>query len=176
VFGGSTSILERPFGDGVLPLVQDPPEAWLHKQANFILGFLPEDVSPDEDLGYFLLPPIDEELGTPALIAGDIASAVTDRPETRALMRYLSQARSTRHWVESGSMIAPHRDARMEWYPDETSRGMARLLADADTVRFDASDMMPGGVGNEPFWAGMSDWIAGEDIDLILARLDEQRP
>ncbi|MFW5806899.1 MAG: ABC transporter substrate-binding protein [Spirochaetota bacterium] len=176
VLGGTNSILTVPFGDGINPLAEDPPEAWLHRQASFITGFFPEDTSLGDDMRYFYLPPIDDEQGRPVLTAGDIFSALTDTPETRAVMRYLSQGISTKEWVESGTMVAPHADAELDWYPDEWSRGYAEILADADTVRFDGSDLMPGEVGTGSFWTAMTNWVSGDDLDRVLQNIDESWP
>ena len=101
VLGGTNSILTVPFGDGVAPLEQNPPRAWLHRQASFIVNFFSEETTLGEDMRYFYLPPIDEEEGRPVLTAGDIFSPMTDTPETAAVMRYLSEGLSTKAWVEA---------------------------------------------------------------------------
>ena len=46
-------------------------------------------------------------------------------------------------------------------YPDETTRKIAKLAADADVFRYDASDVMPKEVGSGTFWTGMVDWLDG---------------
>ncbi|NBF40171.1 MAG: extracellular solute-binding protein [Spirochaetes bacterium] len=176
VLGGTDGILRTPFGDGALPLVENPPEAWLHRQGQFISNFVPPDVEAFEHMRYFYLPPIDEAHGSPVLIGGDIAAAVTDTPQTRAIMRYLTQGISTRGWVESGSMVSPHRSTDLDWYPDEFSRGYAMMLADADTIRFDASDMMPPEVGAGSFWRGMTEWTEGRDAAAVFRDIDETWP
>ncbi len=176
VLGGTNSILTTPFGDGTAPLEADPPRAWLHRQASFIAGFFGEDTKLGEDMRYFYLPPIDEEEGRPVLTAGDIMSPMSDTPETAAVMRYLAEGLSTKAWVESGTMVSPHNDADLSWYPDEWSRGYAEILQEADTVRFDASDLMPGQVGAGSFWTGMTDWVGGDDLDGVLRKIDNSWP
>lgn len=176
VLGGTNSILTVPFGDGVAPLEQDPPRAWLHRQASFIVNFFSEDTQLGEDMRYFYLPPIDEEEGRPVLTAGDIFSPMTDEPATAAVMRYLSEGLSTKAWVEAGAMVSPHNDADLDWYPDEWSRGYAEILQNADTVRFDASDLMPGQVGTGSFWTGMTNWVSGADLDTVLQNIDASWP
>jgi len=176
VLGGTNSILTVPFGDGTQPLEADPPRAWLHRQASFIVGFFNEDTELGEDIRYFYLPPIDEEEGRPVLTAGDILSPLTDDPATAAAMRYLSEGLSTKAWVESGTMVSPHNDAELDWYPTQWSRGYADILQNADTVRFDASDLMPGQVGTGSFWTGMTNWVAGDDVDTVLTNIDNSWP
>ena len=176
VLGGTNSILTVPFGDGTAPLEANPPRAWLHRQASFIAGFFGEETELGEDMRYFYLPPIDEEEGRPVLTAGDIMSPMTDKPETAAVMRYLSEGLSTKAWVEDGTMVSPHADAELSWYPNEWSRGYAEILQNADTVRFDASDLMPGQVGAGSFWTGMTNWVSGDDLDTVLQNIDNSWP
>ncbi len=176
VLGGRNSILTVPFGDAATPLVQDPPRALMHRQANFIVGFLPDDTTVGEEVDYFYLPGIDEEEGKPVLGAGDCLSAFTDKPETKAVMKYLTQGISTKAWLEAGGFISPHKDTPLDWYPTDVDRGYAEILQNADTFRFDASDLMPGQVGAGSFWKGMVDWVSGEDLDKVLTSIDESWP
>lgn len=176
VLGGTQSILTVPFGDATDPLFRDPPDAWLHRQASFITDFFPDDATVGEDVNFFYLPPIDEEQGKPVLGAGDIMAAFNDRPEVRAVMRYLATGQSIKQWVEAGGVVAPHKDAELDWYPTEANRRYAEILHDADTFRFDGSDMMPGEVGTGAFWNEMTNWIGGSDLDTVLENIDESWP
>lgn len=176
VRGGAQSILTVPFGDAPTPMFNDPPRAWLHRQASFIPAFFPEEVEVGEDVDYFYLPPIDEEQGRPVLGAGDLFSAMQDRPEVRAVMRWLATGESTRGWLEQGGFVSPHNDTPLDWYPSDVDRGYAEILQNATTFRFDASDLMPGQVGTGAFWTGMVDWVNGEDLDEVLSSIDEAWP
>ncbi len=176
VLGGTTSILTVPFGDAPNALFSDPPAAWLHRQASFIPAFFPDGVTVGEDVDFFYLPPIDAEQGSPVLTAGDVMGAMADRPEIRAVMRYLTTGESTRAWLESGGFVSPHEDTPLAWYPTDTDRRYAEILLDADTVRFDASDMMPGAVGTGSFWTGMVDYVSGDDLGSVLRSIDNSWP
>lgn len=176
VLGGVNSILTVPFGDAPNPLFRDPPRAYLHRQASFITDFFPEDAVVGENVDFFYLPPIDEEEGNPVLGAGDIFAAFEDRPEVGAVMRYLTTGRSIKPWVESGGVVAPHKDAKLSWYPTEANRRYAEILQNADTFRFDASDMMPGQVGAGAFWSQMVNWVNGKPLEETLQAIDESWP
>ncbi|TVQ40161.1 MAG: carbohydrate ABC transporter substrate-binding protein [Spirochaetaceae bacterium] len=177
VLGGTASILTVPFGDGANPVVTDPPRALMHRQASFITAFLPDGtaIGEDGDISYFYLPHIDPDMGDPVLVAGDIMSAMQDRPEVRAVMRYLTTGESTRGWLEQGGFVSPHLDADLSWYP-ELDRGYAEILMNADVVRFDASDLMPGAVGTGSFWTGMVDFVSGDSLDEVLPAIDASWP
>ncbi len=176
VRGGVNSILTVPFGDGVNPLFDDPPRAFLHRQASFITDFFPDDAVVGEDINFFYLPPIDEEEGRAVLGAGDIFAAFNDRPEIAAVMRYLTTGRSIKPWVESGGVVSPHKDAELSWYPTEANRRYAEILQNADTFRFDASDMMPGQIGSGAFWSEMTNWVNGKETEEALEAIDEAWP
>lgn len=176
VLGGTNSILTVPFGDGATALVQDPPKALMHRQASFITAFLPEGTDVGSDVDYFYLPPIDEEEGSPVLGAGDCFTAFTDKPETKAVMKYLTQGLSTKAWIEAGGFVSPHNDTPLDWYPTDLDRGYAEILQNADSFRFDASDLMPGQVGAGSFWKGMVDYVSGEDLESVMQDIDASWP
>lgn len=166
VYGGRKSISTTYFGDAVKPLFDNPPKAWLHRQAGFITSSFPEGLTP-EDYDWFPLPSIDEKYGQPALIAGDIYSMLNDRPEVRAVMEFFTTGESIKTWVQSGGVIAPMNDADAAWYSNEQERRMGEYLKTATTIRFDGSDLMPGSVGAGTFWKGMTDYVSN------TATLDE---
>jgi hypothetical protein len=101
---------------------------------------------------------------------------LTDTPQTRAIVRYLSQAISARVWVENGTYVSPHKSTDLDSYPDDFTRGYAEMLAEADTIRFDASDMMPPVVGAGSFWRGMTEWTEGRDARAVFREIDESWP
>ncbi len=173
VLGGTTGILTVPYGDGANPLLTDPPQALMHRQASLIEAYMPDGtkVGPEGDIDFFYLPHIDDAFGDPVLVTGEIMGAMQDRPEVRAVMRYLATGESTRGWLEQGGFVAPHRDVDFDWYPS-IDRRYAEILEAADTVRFDASTLMPGAVGTGTFWTGMVDWTHGESLDDVLPAID----
>jgi alpha-glucoside transport system substrate-binding protein len=177
VLGGTTSILTVPFGDSPLPLFDDPPGCFMHRQASFIVNFFPEDSVVGEDVDYFYLPPIDEaNYGKPVLGSGSILSLGKDTPAGRAAMEYLTTGESVKAEVEEGLFVAPQNDVPLDWYPTDALRGFAEILMNADTFRFDGSDLMPGAVGAGTFWTGIVEWVSGTDLDTVLANIDASWP
>jgi alpha-glucoside transport system substrate-binding protein len=176
VYGGTSAINTTSFSDAIDPLFETPPGCWLHRQANFIPIFFPDDAVIGVNVDYFQLPSIDPQYGNPVLIAGDIYSAFNDSPEIRNFVTYLTTGESVRMLVESGDVTSPHRDTSLDWYPTKVERGYARILMNADTIRFDGSDIMPTAVGAGTFWRGIVDYVYGVDLDTILAYIDASWP
>jgi alpha-glucoside transport system substrate-binding protein len=177
VYGGREAIASTAFGDAPVPMFDDPPKCYLHKQGNFITSFFPEGLKAGEDYGFFYLPGIDDAYGKPFLVAGDIYAMFTDRPEVRAVLDFFTRGESLKVWLGTGGALSPHNDAQLDWYGSDVERGIAALVADATSVRFDGSDLMPGAVGAGSFWKGMTDWISGTvDLDTALAEIDAAWP
>ncbi len=177
VYGGSEAIVTTFFGDAPTPMFEDPPKCWLHKQGNFITSFFPEGVQAGTDYGFFYLPGIDEAYGKPYLVAGDIMAMFNDRDEVRAVMEYFTMGEAVKEWLAAGGALSPHMDTDLDWYGDDIEKGIASLVADATSVRFDGSDLMPGEVGAGSFWTGMTDYFSGvADADTVLAEIDASWP
>ncbi|KPL73092.1 ABC transporter substrate-binding protein [Ornatilinea apprima] len=177
VYGGRASIVTTFFGDAPAPMFEDPAKCYFHKQGNFITSFFPAGVEAGVDYGFFYLPPIDEAYGKPVLVAGDIMAMFNDRPEVRAVMEFFTTGASVESWVRSGGAISPHLDSSLDWYSNDVDRGVAEIILNATSLRFDASDLMPGEVGAGSFWKGMTDWVSGTvDLDTALAEIDAAWP
>ena len=177
VYGGQEAIVTTFFGDAPTPMFEEPPKCWLHKQGNFITSFFPEGVVAGEDYGFFYLPGLDEAYGSPYLVAGDIMAQFNDRDEVRAVMEFFTKGEALKEWLAAGGALAPQMDTDLNWYGDEIEKGIAALVADATSVRFDGSDLMPGEVGAGSFWKGMTDYFSGTaDMDTVMAEIDASWP
>lgn len=176
VLGGTTGILTTNFGDAPLPLVDDPPSCILHRQASFIINFFPEDAEVGVDFDYFYLPPIDPAYGKPVLGSGSLLSMAIDNGATREVMNFLATPASVEVEVKDGLFVAPHNGVPLDWYPSDALRGFADILANAETFRFDGSDLMPGAVGAGSFWTGVTDYISGDDLSTVLQAIDASWP
>jgi alpha-glucoside transport system substrate-binding protein len=177
VYGGQAAIPTTGFGDAPAPMFETPPQCWLHRQGNFITSFFPEGKEAGVDYDFFYLPPIDEQYGKPVLGAGDIYAMFNDRPEVRAAIQYFSTGDSVKGWVEAGGAISPHNDSSLDWYADSVTRGVAEIILNADSFRFDASDLMPGAVGAGTFWKYMTDYVSGSvEMEDALQQIDDSWP
>ena len=176
VRGGPVGILTTPFGDASTALFDNPPGCYLHRQATFIEAFFPDSIDPNTDVNVFPLPAINADYGLPILIAGDVFAMINDTPEARALMKYLVTVEPHNIRAGFGSYISPHSQVELSRYPDTLTKLQAEILLNADVIRFDGSDMMPGEVGTGSFWTGMVDYIGGTDLDKVLFSIQESWP
>ena len=188
VYGGPTAINATFVGDAQNPMfAEGGPDCWLHKQAAWIPSFWPADESTDPptplyepgvDSSFFYLPPIDPEYGKPVLGGGDMLVMFEDRPEVRAVMEFFATPEAAEHWTQAGGFVSPNREVPQDWYTTYPSSGLAEILAEADALRFDASDTMVADVGVGTFWTGVVDWIAnnGEDTEAVLAEIEASWP
>ncbi|MHC1783198.1 MAG: ABC transporter substrate-binding protein [Anaerolineaceae bacterium] len=176
-YGGRAAIATTFFGDAPKPMFDDPAKCWLHKQGNFITSFFPEGKVAGTDYDFFYLPGVDDAYGKPVLVAGDIYALFNDRPETRAVIQYFSTGDSVKAWVQAGGAISPHKDSSLDWYNNDVDRGVAKIILEASSVRFDGSDLMPGAVGAGSFWKSMTDYVTeAVDLDTALKTIDESWP
>ena len=173
VQGGIVGAISTPFGDSPRGLFKDPPGCYLHRQANFIASFLPSEAVLGENIAVFPLPGIKKEFGNPILVAGDVFAMFNDTPEARALMEYLATPEPHEIWAKLGGFISPHQQVSLDVYPDEVTKQQAEILADAETIRFDGSDMMPSSVGTGTFWTGIIDFVGGDDADKVLTEIEK---
>lgn len=171
-YGGSTGTLATSFGDAPVPLFDDPPGAYLHRQASFITGFFPEGLVAGEDYDFFPFPPIDPQYGTPVLGGADLIVMFNDTPQARALVEYLAGPEPQEVWAAKGGFISPNKRVSLDAYPDELTRKMAKMVVEAEIFRFDASDLMPAAVGAGSFWTGTLDYVGGKDLDTVLGEIE----
>lgn len=176
VLGGPTGVIGTPFGDSPKPLFAPSPGCYLHRQANFIGEFLPEGLEPGVNVSVFPLPPMDLSQGSAVILGGIAFGAFNDTPEVRALINYLATPEPHQIWAGLGSYISPHQQVELTAYPDALTRKQAEILRNAEVLRFDGSDQMPGAVGAGTFWSGIVDYVAGQDAEQVLENIEASWP
>jgi hypothetical protein len=95
--------------------------------------FWPEGTQAGVDSSFFYLPPIDEQYGRPVLGGGDVFSAFNTRPETAALMEYLSlpEGAPTRQICEINQVYFIWESC---WARSRPARERLQLLHQSDVI------------------------------------------
>ena len=178
VLGGAADTPSISFGTAPLPMFEDPPGCWLHRQASFIIGAapFPENAKAGVDYDWFPLPPIDQE-GT--LYAGEYAVIGTNgnRPEVVDFLKQFSDEpiQCAQGADPASSRVSANINVGPDCYANQILSASAAVLVDAianDTGRFDASDMMPAEVGTGSFWTGMVTYMQ-DGPDSLQGVLDD---
>ena len=172
VSGGAGAVASTDFRDSPKGLFASPPQCMMHRQASFIPAFFPEGVEMGLDADFFYFPAYAEKgLGNPVLGAGTVWSITKDSTGAQALMTFLQSPIAHEVWMAQQGFLTPLKSVNTDLYATDTLKKMGEILLSADTFRFDASDLMPGGVGAGSFWTGMVDYAGGKPAADVAAEI-----
>jgi len=175
-YGGASYIASTNFQTPALGLHTEPAECWMHMQGSFVTNFFTDEVQADLDnqVGVFMLPPIDDSLPFTLEVGGDqfVVFDGHDRPEVRMFIEFLGTVESVQPWAELGGSLFPHLGQDFSWYPTEIEQTMVEAITSAPAARFDGSDNMTE-ARNKAFWAGVTDWVSGTStLEEALAEME----
>ena len=169
-YGGGTKAVATQFQLGGDPLFTSPPGCALFQQASFITGLGAfADKTAGTDYNAFPFPAFNADYATAVEGAGDLFGMFHATDGAKSLMKYLVTAEAQNIWVKRGGALSANKNA--DDYPDDISRIMGGMIANAEALVFDASDQMPSAM-NAAFWSHMVSLTSGsETIDEALAAL-----
>ena len=166
--GGAGAVASTDFRDSPDGLFAVPPRCYMHRQASFIPAFFPEDVEIGVDADFFYFPAFaGEDLGKPVLGAGTLWAVAKDSSATAALMHFLKTPLANEVWMAQTGFLSAHLGVNLDAYANDGLRNMGKVLQNATTFRFDASDLMPGAIGAGSFWTGMVDFTSGQSASEV---------
>lgn len=172
VAGGAGAVASTDFRDSPKGLFSSPAQCMMHRQASFIPAFFPEGTSVGEDADFFYFPSYEsKDLGNPVLGAGTVWGITNDSPEAHELITFLQSPKAHEIWMARKGFLTPHKGVNPDVFSDPTLRKMNEVLLNATTFRFDASDLMPGGVGAGSFWTGMVDYAGGKSAEQTASEI-----
>ena len=172
VAGGAGAVATTDFRDSPKGLFSSPPQCYMHRQASFIPAFFGDDISVGEDADFFYFPAYAEkDLGSPVLGAGTLWAITNENEAAHELIAFLQTPEAHEIWMGLGGFLTPHTGVNLDAFSDPTLGKMNEILLGATTFRFDASDLMPGGVGAGTFWTGMVDYSGGKDAGEVASEI-----
>ena len=168
VAGGAGAVGSTDFRDSPKGLFTSPPQCYMHRQASFIPSFFPEGTVVGQDADFFYFPAYaDKDLGKPVLGAGTMFVITKDSPVAEEFMKFLQTPIAHEIWMAQKGFLTPMKGVNPDAYGDPTLKKMGDILLNADTFRFDGSDLMPGAIGAGVFWTGMVDYVSGKDATTV---------
>jgi alpha-glucoside transport system substrate-binding protein len=175
VLGGADKTPSLAFGDAPLPMFDNPPGCWLHRQASFINAFFPTTAKDGVDYDWFPFPSIDTEGGP--LFGGEMAMVFRNAPEVKDFLdKFMgTDVQCAMGGIQTSSRISPNVNVDTSCYWNDVLKQSADVLKEglsAGTARFDASDLMPAAVGSGSFWTGMVKYMQG-GADSLQGVLDD---
>ncbi len=80
-------------------------------------------------------------------------------------------------WPRRGGYLSARTSVDLDTYYTyytDTDRQFAEVLLDGREIRFDASDLMPPGIGSGLLWREITAWVAGtSSLDSFVTTIDD---
>jgi alpha-glucoside transport system substrate-binding protein len=177
--GGKSGTLNTHFYEAIFPPFEDPPQAYLHRQASWINSeiqnrFPPPTHTAGTDYAIFPFPDIGGTYTNAVMGGGDAAMVFSDTAEARQLIDFLITTDAAEIWIAQGG-TSPNRSADLSSYPDPNTRAAAEQLANASIFRFDLSDQLSSDL-NAYLWSQMDDLVLAapdpQAMEDVLARVE----
>jgi alpha-glucoside transport system substrate-binding protein len=174
VAGGPQTVVNTPFHRSLEALTTESPEAAMVFGSSFLAGWYEDDL---DRLDFFPTPPEDDDTGeTHRMVGGEVMTVVSASPAARAFLRFLSGGDGAEILARSlpPGWVVAQKSHRPEWY-SPFGQKVARVIHEADVLRFDGSDSMSLGRGMQSFVPAGRSLMNGAAIRGILRDIDEQR-
>lgn len=166
VAGGIKAALGRSFTDGIGQAFSANAQAVMYYEGGFVGGIATGQTNTALKVGdtidWFDFPSIGGGKGV--TIGGDVIAAFTAKPGVKEFIQYLTSADSGTVWAGTGAIISPVKAVPPSAYPNDLAKREAAQVANASAVRFDGSDLLPSG-GGDDLGAALQEAIQGKTVD-----------
>jgi alpha-glucoside transport system substrate-binding protein len=178
IAGGKSGALQTDFPTSVTNAFADPPKAAMVLEADFVEGEILNSTKakPESGFNVFDFPSINDS--PPSVVGGgDQVVMFKDSPASRALVEYLATPEAAEIWVKRGGFASPNKGVPESAYQDPLLRSTATALANAESFRFDLSDLQPsafGGTVGQGEFKLFQDFLSNpSDVDGIAQKLED---
>ena len=166
VAGGITAALGRSFTDGIGQAFSANPSAVIYYEGGFVGGIATGQTNTalkvGESIDWFDFPSINNN--KTVTIGGDVIAAFTNKPGVKEFLNYMTTADSGAVWAGTGAIISPIKSVPASAYPNDLAKREAAQVANASAVRFDGSDLLPSG-GGDQLGAALQTAIQNKTVD-----------
>jgi alpha-glucoside transport system substrate-binding protein len=173
--GGTDGALQTEMPDSVAKVFTDNPDAAMVVIGDFAPGQTETTLEPETGFNVFTFPSIEDS--APSVVGGgDLFVKFKDSPAADAFLEYLTTTEAAEVWAKLGGFSSPNKNLDVEVYPDEITRTTAGALAEAETFRFDLSDLQPAAFGGTPgqgLFKAFTDFVANpNNVDQITQKME----
>ncbi len=166
VAGGITAALGRGFTDAIGQTFAPNAPAVIYYEGGFVGGIATGQTNTalkvGETIDWFDFPAVGS--GKTVTIGGDVIAAFTNKPGVKEFLNYMTSADSGSVWAGTGAIISPIKSVPASAYPNDLAKREAAQVANASAVRFDGSDLLPSG-GGDNLGAALQTAIQGKTVD-----------
>jgi maltose-binding protein MalE len=162
IAGGQSGALQTSFPESVTQVFKDQPDASLVYEGDFVQGVIMDETQaqPETDFNQFAFPSINDSPSS-VVGGGDVVVMFKDDAATQAFVEYLATPQAAEIWAARGGFSSPNKNVDTSVYPDAISQATAEALANAETFRFDMSDLAPAAFGGT---VGQGEWKILQDF------------
>ncbi len=175
IAGGKAGALQTDFPTSVTQVFADPPKAAMVIEGDFVAGEIKE-AEPETGFNVFDFPSIND---SPPMVVGggDIVVMFKDNPAAKAFIEYLATPEAAEIWAKRGGFSSPNKQLSADVYPDPILQKTAGAIGEAETFRFDLSDLQPAAFGGTPgqgLFKLFQDFVSNpEDIDGVTQKMEK---
>src|SRR3712207_2687724 len=176
IAGGTSGALQTEFPRSVTQVFGDDPKAAQVIEGDFVAGEILANTEskPGDGFDVFAFPTVEGGPENAIVGGGDTAIMFKDTPASRALIEYLATAEAAEIWARRGGFASGNKKLDTSVYPDEITRKTAGALGEAETFRFDMSDLAPAEFGATPGkgeWKILQDFLSNGDVQRTAQAL-----
>jgi ABC-type glycerol-3-phosphate transport system substrate-binding protein len=160
IAGGTSGALQTDFPTSVSNVLSENPKAAQVMEGDFVPGVVKTSLQPETGYNQFKFPAVN---GSPEVVVGggNLFIIFRDSPAVEAFIKYLATPESAEVWVERGGFSSPNKNVSTDKYPDELLKATSEALTNAETFRFDMSDLAPAAFGAT---VGQGEWKILQDF------------
>jgi alpha-glucoside transport system substrate-binding protein len=173
--GGTDGALQTEMPDSVSKVLSENPDAAMVVLGDFAPGQIETKLEPESGYNVFTFPSIDGS--KPSVVGGgDLFVKFKDSPAADAFLEYLTTTEAAEVWAKLGGFSSPNKNLDESVYPDEITKTVASAIPNAETFRFDLSDLQPAAFGGTPgqgLFKAFTDFVANpNNIDKITQQME----
>jgi ABC-type glycerol-3-phosphate transport system substrate-binding protein len=175
IAGGTSGALETDFPGSVSAVFKASPDAAMVIEGDFVPGAVKTKLKAESGYNVFTFPSINDS-GPAVVGGGDSLVMFKDSPAAQAFVKFMATPEAVEPWASAGGFSSPNKNLDEGVYPDEITRQTATALAEAETFRFDMSDLAPaefGGTPGQGEWKILADFLQKpDDVDGTARKLE----